>query len=353
MLDKRIVHIVTGLGLGGAERSVIELSNVLVELGWDATIIGLDESTEVLEYAPDVLVPVVSMGLRPRPVSVLKGLPALWRLLSKLKPAVVHAHMFHALWPALLWKLFHRRVRIVFTSHNARHAGIRGFLLRATRAWRDCDVIFQTGQHSHLNARVVRVIPNGIRPIVSTVRTGPRHGAWIAISVGRLTEAKAPVRLVEQFAKVARDDLELWLVGDGELRNGVEKAIARLKLDRRVKLLGVRRDIQALLEQAHLFVLGSSWEGMPLAIIEAGASALPVLATPVGSIPEMLADECGYVAQTSDFARTIESILADYGEALRRGEKFRAKTIDLYSVDSAAKAHAELYEALIQSKLAN
>lgn len=346
MRDRAVVHIITGLGVGGAERAVVDLSRALMELGWNASILSLNACTGVLPENETGDLTILSLNLRPSLLDAFRKLPRFVVAMRSIRPTVVHAHMFHAVWPALLWKLMHPRTQLVFTSHNAWHSPVRSALLSLTRRWRNCDVVFDAQQHRAMNATCVRVIPNGTRLREAGNRQTPQCSPWIAISVGRLTAAKNPLALIEQFAKLRSRDWQLWLVGEGELRPQIERRVTALNLDEHVKLLGMRRDVDELLNKAHVFVLGSLWEGMPLAIIEAGATGLPVLATPVGSIPQMLEGGCGYLVGIQEFPETLESIFADYAEALRRGARLRDKTASTYSIESTARAHAELYESL-------
>jgi len=83
---------------------------------------------------------------------------------------------------------------------------------------------------------------------------------------------------------------ELLVVGDGKLRPVIEKQIARLGLCKYVRLLGTRTDVPNLLSASDILVLASLWEGLPGVIAEAMASGLPVVATNVGGIPELVVD---------------------------------------------------------------
>lgn len=144
-------------------------------------------------------------------------------------------------------------------------------------------------------------IPNGIdlRPFQRATQPlgwkrahGFAETDRVAVSVARLDPQKHPVGLVEAFAKAlgAHPEWHLVLAGDGSLKREARQAVEQLGLGERVRLLGVEGNVAELLRAADLFVLGSRWEGTPLAVMEAMAAGLPVVATAVGGVPALVED---------------------------------------------------------------
>jgi len=217
-----------------------------------------------------------------------------------------------------------------------------------TKVMRDADVIFVAGQHSEMNAVNTVVIPNGV-PVDSNKGIVAREDASLRVFlfVGRLEHAKDPIALVQAFAAMCHKKCELWMAGDGVLRLDVEREIDRLGIKDRVFLLGVRNDVPQLLAQADCFVMSSRWEGLPMAILEAGAIGLPVVATPVGALPMVLGDECGYLTEISKLHQALDDVLNDYEEARRRGKRLRDKVLNQYSLEHMERLHAKLYSSLI------
>lgn len=116
--------------------------------------------------------------------------------------------------------------------------------------------------------------------------------ARVLVFVGRLDRQKDPLLLLEAVAPLmkASPDLHLLMVGDGGLRGAVEAEISRSGLAPRIALAGARHgeEISRLLKGADVFVMSSAYEGMPIAVLEALASGLPVVSTPVGEVPTLI-----------------------------------------------------------------
>jgi glycosyltransferase involved in cell wall biosynthesis len=152
--------------------------------------------------------------------------------------------------------------------------------------------------------------------------------------VGRLTPQKDPVMLLEAWRRVPGNH-RLILVGDGPLRVDVETAIQREALRDRVEVLPPTTDIPALMRTAHVFVMSSRWEGSPLAIIEAMMSGLPVVATKVGGVPEIVSEhETGLLVPPGDpeaLAAAVKRILDEPSLAYRMGQAGRRRALACFT----------------------
>ena len=151
---------------------------------------------------------------------------------------------------------------------------------------------------------------------------------WLAI--GRLTEQKAYPNLLRAFSTVV-DSLprsKLVVVGRGPLRAELESLVQAWELRDRVSFLGFRDDVPELLAAADALIMGSRYEGMPNAVVEALASELPVVATNVGAIPELIEEGVnGYLVPPSDpqaLSRAMTKLaMAPRRERLEMGRRGR------------------------------
>ena len=114
-----------------------------------------------------------------------------------------------------------------------------------------------------------------------------------------------------------------------------------------VKLLGLRNDIPELLNQSHCLLMPSLWEGLPIVILEAGASNLPIIATPVGSIPSLLNGENSYLSDFENFKEKMLYIFNNYSEAKIKSEKLFYDIKNIYSIEIIVKKHEKIYKDLV------
>ncbi len=347
-----VLQLITGLGVGGAERVVMELAGRLPFSGINLVVVTISAGPRmfsILEQYPEAAFPVHTLSVRKNPWSLIKGSIKLVGILQTENISVIHAHMFHSLVLALICKIVRPDLRIVFTSHCAKgFSWLRRTIIHMTRAMRDADIIFDAGQHPEMNAANTVVIPNGV-PVDPGKAIAAKNESLrrVFLFVGRLEPQKDPIALVQAFAAMHHKNCELWMAGDGAMRSDVEFEINRLGIKDRVRILGVRNDVPQLLEQADCFVLSSRWEGMPMAVLEAGAIGLPVVATPVGSLCTILNDDCGYLVESSQLQHTLDAVVNNYVEASRRGKRLQDKVINHFSLEHMARAHANLYRGLM------
>jgi glycosyltransferase involved in cell wall biosynthesis len=194
------------------------------------------------------------------------------------------------------------------------------------------------------------VIHNGV-DLPDTKVPEARAGPYRVVTVGRLQAPKDVVTLVRALAGLPRGAYEAVIVGEGPDRPGVESEIRRLGLESLVELAGARNDVAELLAKADLFVLSSRSEGLPLSILEAMAAGLPVVATNVGGVPELVVEgETGFLVPPGDpksLADAIARLLDDPALRRRLGAAGRARVAERFDLESARRAHLDLYDSLL------
>jgi glycosyltransferase involved in cell wall biosynthesis len=255
--------------------------------------------------------------------------------------------MFHALVAGFAATRFQgRSPALVFTSHLNDYAPLRSLVTRALKPWRAADIIFAEGQHAHLNARETYLIPNG----VAVPTTAPTRAAWgesgpiRLLAVGRIADQKDPLGMLHAFKAAEIPGATLDFIGDGPLMPQAVALAGELGLSDRVIFHGVRSDVGTFLRQADIFVMHSKYEGMPIALLEAAAQAMPVLATPVGAVGDVLAEHCGVLATPEAFPAALAKLCAEPARALALGRALHARALETYSIDATTAAHEAIYE---------
>ena len=167
------------------------------------------------------------------------------------------------------------------------------------------------------------------------------------ITVGRLAAPKDPVTLVRALARVHGSPFTATIVGDGPDRAAVEAEIRAAGLEGVVELAGERHDVPRLLADADVFVLSTRSEGAPLSVLEAMAAGLPVVASAVGGVPEIVADGAtGLLVPPDDaaaLAAALEQLLADAALRRRLGAAGRERVRVRFDLAELQRAHLELY----------
>jgi glycosyltransferase involved in cell wall biosynthesis len=235
-------------------------------------------------------------------------------LLRRVRPRIAHVV---DVWPqALIASRLARVPRVLVTHHTPelpRHDNLAG------RAWlwagwlTKPEVVYTSASDRDRDGRrPSHVVPLGIdldrfavgKPVL------PKNGPLVG-NVGRLAPQKDHATLLEAIALVRerRPDVRLVLVGDGELRVELERQAAALGLAESVLLLGERHDVPDLLASIDVFANASRYEGLCLAVIEAQAAGVPVVATPVGGIRETIVDgETGLLVPPGDHRALADAI---------------------------------------------
>ncbi len=267
------------------------------------------------------------------PSTDTKGIRELLDHLRAGRFDVVHTHSAKA---GAIGRLAARRagVRAIvhsfhgFPFHQFQPAVVRRSLLTAERGLsRITDYFLADG--TMIAAEAVRLrlaAPGTIRAIASPVDDGiaaatpetrrharmllglPEH-ATVVGTAARLSQQKAPLDMVRALARLGRPDVSVVWIGDGELRSRTEREIRRAGLEGRFLLLGERSDVPALLPAFDVFALSSLYEGLPCALVEAMTCGIPVIATAVNSVPEIvISGRTGLLARPGDPATMAHAL---------------------------------------------
>jgi len=360
------VHVVAP---GGAETMAVESTTGLDPERWRRLlVVGRELDSQETEAATAEMLNAVRVAdvdmLRLRRVSRLE-LWAWWpfyRLLRRGKVDVLHAHMFGSnVWACVIGKLARVPV-IVCHEHMWSYGGsrLRSFIDRWLIArFSDAFVaVSEAGRRSMIESegipeRDVVLLRNGApslpRGVPGRVREelgiGPDQP--VITTVGILRSEKAHSVLVEAAAEIVKTvpNLRVLLIGDGVERENLEALIARLGLGEVVTLLGIRRDIADILESTDIAVCCSDFEGGPLSVMEYMSAELPIIATDVGGLPELVGPENGIRIPPRDPGALAAAALALIGDPERRRRLGRAGA-ELRESEYGAAVYIERLEAL-------
>ncbi|QDT31874.1 glycosyltransferase [Thalassoglobus polymorphus] len=362
----RIAFCITELDPGGAEWALFHIVSRLDRTKWTPQVYCLSSGGGLVSRFEEQGVPVKCFGAKSRrDLKVFRWLEA---ELRKFSPEIVQGFLFHgnivsriagsrAKVPIRLaghrvaerekrWHLWIDRLTKKLVQHHVCvSSGVAQFLLKKLR----------------IEASQLTVIPNGIDPNIKLgdfgglrEELGLGSQTRMILAVGRLHRQKGFKTLLEAFRKNAQEwtDAHLVIVGEGAERGSIEAFVERYSLYDRVTLTGFRPDIPELMSEADLFVLSSLWEGMPNVVLQAMLMQLPVIATDVEGVADLITNGVsGCIVKpgsVKELRTAMQDFLADDTTAQEMAKKAKAVVVKEFTWDRVAREYDQLYQSLIE-----
>jgi glycosyltransferase involved in cell wall biosynthesis len=361
----KIFILSTSMGMGGADQQILILAQAMRARGHEVRIVALAPLGPMGQEAQREGIPTESLGME-RNIGMVPRIFRLVRMLRAWRPDVLHSHMLHANLLARAVRPIARVPALVSTIHSINDGGrLRMAAYRLTSGLVDrVTIISRLAAQRYVAIGAVprgrlEVVPNTVdtrrfRPLPhvrAAVRQEMKLGnefAWLA--VGRFEEAKDYPTMIAAFARLAsgRPTSRLLLVGKGSLQQDVEQLVRAAGLEERVRFVGVRRDIPELMSAADGYVLSSTREGMPVVLLEAAAVGLPIVATRVGGVGEVVEDGVtgllvppGSPAELAGAMEKIEALALESRMAM--GERGRVLVEQQYGTDHVMDIWDRIY----------
>jgi len=370
----KILHVIDSLSIGGMERVVIDVANGLDPARFEQTVCCLSRRGQGASFLREGV----------RCIDLAKGAKAdrlmplkIARVIRRERANIVHSQSWSGVDTALA-KLLTPGVKRVHSEHGRHVPYLHAESLKRKIA-RRCvyhlaDAVFAISaevrefycRETGFPAERMAVIPNGIDPrrIDEADPSGVREEFGFAESdfvigtVARLDATKDTMTLARAFAKLRRAQpdsrLKLLIAGDGGERKKLETFVTEQELNRAVVFTGWRHDVPRLLGAMNVFALSSLSEGMPLTVLEAMAAQLPVVATNVGALPELVEEGAtGFLTAPQDaeaMADRMASFFQNPELAASFGARARQKVVREFSLDQMLRRYADLYLSVFPKK---
>jgi glycosyltransferase involved in cell wall biosynthesis len=359
-----IAHVLSSFGMGGQERVALDLAALQRSSGHRVLALSLaplpeGPTAEAFRAAGVQTHSITKHGPSFDPSLAVR----LAKYLLENRVDVVHTHNPHALIygsPAAALA----RAACVHTKHGINpDSDRRMWLRRAASRMADAYVAVTPSlarvaiRNNECDPALLHVINNGIdtRKFApdpdararARAELGIPDDAWVVGTVGRLAPEKNQGLLIEAMAPMLDKRRHLVLVGDGPERAGLEARAAGTWRPEFIHFTGARSDTPAMLAAFDAFALTSSSEGLPLVLLEAMATRLPVVATSVGGVPDLVQHEVtGYLVDPGDWVGLTKRLiwLANHApEALVAASVARRAVLDKHSVEHMARDYESLY----------
>jgi sugar transferase (PEP-CTERM/EpsH1 system associated) len=376
-----VVHLIYKLDFGGLETLLVECVNHMPAEKYRHAIVCL---TDFTEFSKKITRPDVAIySLNKPPGLGLKTHIDIWKLFRKIKPTILHTYNLSAIEYTLAAALAGVPIR-VHAEHgrdtsdpegtNWKHNLLRRLLIPFIDFFIPVSVDLKNWLKSaiHVPDEKILLINNGVdthrfnkmadnAPLEKSVHFS--NDCLVIGTVGRVQDVKNHHCLIAAFMRLQellplhKARLRLAIVGNGPLFSEIQAKTIELGISDVVWMPGARDDIADIMQNFSVFAMTSIAEGTPVVILEAMASGLPVVATKVGGIPELVIDGVtGSLVAPSDpvaFAEALAPYLTDPTLQKRHGMAGRERIEKIYSIEAMLGSYTNMYDGLCQSKSLN
>lgn len=390
----RVMLLVSNLEIGGAQEIVRTLSEHFLKEGLQPVVCAFKDGplrSEIerfgipVEIVPDRRYSVVAL---PRFIKELIRIRRnLLSLVDKYKINVIHTQLLRSLDFLVLSLRLDRKVLVFWSIHNEKFTlreehlprykwllGIKKWghrvLYKIGSRWVSGIIVVAedvrkevVGYFGELEGKITLIINSvdinryqtpgdrkKIRHELGIDETSP-----VMALVATFKVQKGHRYLIDAMSIVCEKfpGLHLLFIGDGELRNELKEQVYSLNLEKQIHFLGIRKDVPGLLSASDYFVLPSLWEGLPMALLEAMASGLPVIATDVSGTREVVVNEkSGILVEPGNVSQLADAMilfLSDPDKAKTMGNFGYRRVVEHFSVEKQTRDHIALYHRCLET----
>lgn len=289
---------------------------------------------------------------------------------KEIKPDIVHTQLGGDIYGRLAAKIL--KVPLLLSTEqnvNPDEDFLHHFLKKITSHWTDRIIAITQAVKNDLIDRYqvepekIVVIPNGLaiskflihsKNLTDGKRLADRP--LIFGTIGRLSPQKGQMTLINAWAKLKNNRIDCLIAGSGKLQGEFKKLINDLNLENKVKLIGPVSTPETFLGSLDAFILPSLWEGQGVVLLEAGLVGLPIIASAVDGIKELIDETTGWLVPAGDAISLAAQIdwLADNlhsPEVINRSERLRSRIIAYYDIKKIAGDYETLYQSRLKTKV--
>lgn len=362
----KIVYIIPTLDLGGAERFIVDLILNLNRHKYEPTLILFKRGGIWLQELEEANIPVIVLQKKFKIdfgnfFSILKHL-------KKIGPKIVHTELGGDLYGRLAAKIL--KVPLIISTEqnlNPDENIVQNILKKFTIRFAHKIVAISEAVKNDLIARYnvpenkISIIYNGLdlnkflnfsKPFKTENTDANVDNKVILGTIGRLALQKGHSVLIKALAHIKDLNFECLIAGTGPLKDELDKEIKNSGLENKVKFVGLIQDVPVFLNSLDAFVFPSLWEGQGIVLLEAALMNLPIIASEVDGIKEVLNREDAYFVKAGDdidLASKISWLINNYNSApvKERSLKLKNEIINKFSIVTIADEYRKLYEKLL------
>ncbi len=366
----RVVFAVTSLHVGGAEQALVDIVTRLSSDRFDPHVVSLANPPPpaddcLVNQLASHRVPVHFLGAR-HPIHALSTIGRLVRLLREIRPTILQTFLWHANTAGAIAARLAHVPRVVSGIRVAeRRANLHRWVTRCTAHWVDRHVCVSNAVADFMTSRAglepasVMVIPTGVDvQAFQAVAPAPLEDVGVPtgrrglVVVGRLVRQKG----IDWLLRLAPDLLaelpfhDLLIMGNGPLRQDLQRQARASRYAARVHFLGWRADATSVIAACDLLLAASRWEGLPRVVLETMALGKPVVAVDAEGVVELLgSDHGGQIVRGHDrdaFRNAATAIARDPQRADQLGTRNHARAVEHFNIQRCVDAYERLYQSL-------
>ena len=366
-----ILYIITRSDdIGGAQIHVRDMALYSLSKGFKVSVIvgGNGIYIDHLKKNGISVYPINNLRREINLQNDLKVFPKMLKLIKKISPDLISLHSSKVGIIVRTLRIIFKLPPCIFTAHGWSFSSkvskfrsniflfleklmMYGTSTLITICKSDYDLAIK---NSFIHKKKIKLIHNGMPFLKSPKRSiKPIHHKFKLISVARFEFQKDHETLIKALSYLKSLSWELFLVGEGPLKNNIKILVKQFEMDHRVNFLGRRTDVANLLNQCDIFILSSLWEGFPRSILEALRASMPVITSRVGGVAESVIDKHnGYIVPLKDYkslAFAIEKLLKNPQKCLDFGLNGRRIYENNFVFDNMAKKTFNIYLELLNN----
>ncbi len=360
----RVLHLISSGGMYGAEAVILQLAAEMEASREGTSLLGVfsHAGQPVPDLYPAAVREGVAAELLPCRGQLDLSVPrAIRELTQRLNVDIVHAHGYKAdIYAALAFR-GEPRPGLVSTCHTWYDNDLAVRVYGAVDRWvlrRFDEVVAVSAEvqsrllQGGVAASSVRIIRNGVSVPDLTRNGDPKtreEGRLRVGLVGRLAPEKGIDIFLEAASRTAQKhpEADFVVAGEGPERGALAELLRKLDLNGRATLLGQQTDMRSFYQSLDVLVSASRQEGLPMALLEGMALGLPVVATAVGEVPQVVADgETGYLVEPGvpeAVAQAMDKLLCDAGLRERFGGAGRRRVLEMFSAQRMTAEYVAVY----------
>ena len=359
MSKLKVLQVTHDLKVGGLQKLVVDISLNINREKFDIAVCCLRELGPMAECLEANSIPVYQMHQVTNGKTNYFSFMDVFKLLKEQGIDIVHTHNTNPMFDGGLAAILARTPVRIHTDHAREFPDKKRYMVAEKILSFFYDELIAVSEqtksdlvvYEKINPDKITVIPNGVglKQAVNTRQSSEPNPKFIIGTIGRLCDAKGYEYLIRSVPYLLErtTNFELQIVGDGQLRQFLEKLIDDLDVSEYVKLVGESNDVVAYYDQFDVFVISSIREGLPLVLLEAMANCVPLITTNVGGIPGVVKNrESAYIIQPGDEIALAESVwyaINNTAVSITQAEKAYEIFEENYSIEKMMSGYERIY----------